>query len=248
MNGFNLVSTIPAGVDAWLYADGVAYLRFVVIGFDQSAPAPDLPDRPAFEPRTMVADPVLFRYGKRIADACEGLVRSGERNGESLGRAAFLASVLLPLRAASKKGGPRLAPWQLRRVMEFVEGDLISTPSLPTLANICRLSPAHFGRAFRGSTGIPPRRWMTNMRLRHAQSLLLADDTPLAELAGLVGFADQSHFTRVFAKATGRTPGAWRREIRARLGAFDEPPRHDLGRKGKPHDFAAIVKKDGRGA
>jgi hypothetical protein len=103
-NGFNLVSTIPAGIDAWLYADGITYLRFVVVGFDLAGLAPFLPYRPTFATKTMVADPILFQFGKLIADECEGPVRSGGLHGESLGRAALLASVSLPLRVANEEG------------------------------------------------------------------------------------------------------------------------------------------------
>ena len=234
-NGFNLVSTIPAGIDSWLHADGITYLRFVVVGFDLAGLAPDVPSRPALATKTMVADPILFQYGKLIADACEGLDRSGELYGGSLGRAALLASVALSLRVASEAWHPSLAPWQLRRVTEFIEQNLADPPSLPALAAICRLSPSHFGRAFKGSTGVSPHRWMMNARIRYAQSFLAAGDTSLAEVAGLAGFADQSHFTRVFANATGRTPGAWRREISARLDAFDDVPRN----------FPVIRTKDG---
>jgi AraC family transcriptional regulator len=234
-NGFDLVSTIPAGIDAWLYADGITYLRFVVIGFDLAGLAPDLPSRPAFAIKTMVADPTLFQYGRRIANACEGLDRSGELHEGSLSRAALLAAGSLSLRVASVGWQPSLAPWQLRRVTEFIEQNLTDPPSLPALAALCRLSPSHFGRAFKGSTGISPHRWMTNMRIRYAQSVLATGDVSLAEVAGLAAFADQSHFSRVFANATGRTPGAWRREISARLDALDDPPR----------DFPAIRTTDG---
>jgi AraC family transcriptional regulator len=245
-NGFNLVSTIPAGIDAWLHADGITYLRFVVVGFDLARWAPCLPDRPTFATKTMVADPTLFQYGKLIADACEGLVRSAEPDGECLGRAALLASVSLASRVASGEKLLCLAPWQLRRVAEFVEKNPTDPPTLLTLANICRLSPSHFGRAFKGSTGVPPHRWMRNMRIRYAQSLLVAEDASIAEVASLAGFADQSHFTRIFVKATGRTPAAWRREISARLGAFDDPSPRGSDRQGERRNFTAIRQKNGR--
>jgi transcriptional regulator GlxA family with amidase domain len=50
-------------------------------------------------------------------------------------------------------------------------------------------------------------------RIEMARSLLTNSATPLAEIAGMCGFADQSHFSRVFARMMGTSPGSWRREI-----------------------------------
>jgi transcriptional regulator GlxA family with amidase domain len=52
-------------------------------------------------------------------------------------------------------------------------------------------------------------------RIDMARSLLTNPATPLVEIAGICGFADQSHFSRVFARTMGTSPGAWRREHRA---------------------------------
>jgi len=216
---FDLVSTIPAGVDAWLCADDIKYLRFVVVGFDPDRLAPNIHWQSAFATTIMVADPLLFRYGRLIADQCEWLDRS-DTHQEMLGLAALLASVSVSQRVENRQPLTGLAPWQLRRVAEYVEKNLTANIRVTTLAEICRLSPSHFGRAFRYSTGVPPHRWMMNMRVRHAQGLLADGVASLAEVAGMSGFADQSHFTRVFRKTTGRSPGIWRREVRSRKAHF----------------------------
>jgi AraC-like DNA-binding protein len=44
--------------------------------------------------------------------------------------------------------------------------------------------------------------------------LLLAGTLPLAEIALVTGFAEQSHFNRVFKSVTGSSPAVWRREHR----------------------------------
>jgi AraC family transcriptional regulator len=215
-NDFNLVSTIPAGVDAWLCADGIKYLRFVTVGFDFDRLAPHIDYRRTFAMNIMVTDPLLFQYAKLIADQCEWPDRPDAPDQEILGLAALLASVSVSQRVENRQPLTGLAPWQLRRVMDYVEENLTDTIRLKTLAEICRLSPSHFGRAFRCSTGVPPHRWVMNMRVKHARDLLADGAASLAEIASMSGFADQSHFTRVFANTTGRCPGAWRREVRAR--------------------------------
>ena len=105
----------------------------------------------------------------------------------------------------------RLAPWQLRRVTDFMRDHLADTLQLAQLAALSGLSPSHFGRAFKGSTGLPPHRWHLNLRIEQARTMLADAGASLADVACATGFADQSHFTRVFSKIIGMSPGAWRR-------------------------------------
>ena len=107
-----------------------------------------------------------------------------------------------------------LAPWQLRRAQDMFRSDLSDNLPLNSVAQACRLSVSHFARAFKASTGLPPHQWVMAMRIEMARGILTNSDTPLVEIAGMCGFADQSHFSRVFARIMGTSPGAWRREYR----------------------------------
>lgn len=111
----------------------------------------------------------------------------------------------------SARGG--LAPWQERRVKEILAANLDGDISLPMLADDCRLSTRHFGRAFRKSTGIAPHQWLMHRRVEVATALLRDCPLSLSEAALAAGFANQAHFTRVFSRVVGVTPGAWRRAL-----------------------------------
>jgi AraC-like DNA-binding protein len=115
-------------------------------------------------------------------------------------------------KAAPFRGG--LPPARLRRVEEFLMAHLADDVGLDTLAAIADLSPKHFARAFRQSTGIPPHRWLIERRIDRAKALLLSADLSLAEIALACGFADQSHFTAAFRKLAGLTPGGYRQAFR----------------------------------
>jgi len=107
------------------------------------------------------------------------------------------------------RGG--LAPWQLRRVHEFIEAHLGGDPSIADLARECRLSESQFARAFRRTTGVPPHRWLLKRRIERTKELLLDGDLALSEIALVCGFVDQSHLNRTFVRAEGCGPGKWRR-------------------------------------
>ncbi len=104
-----------------------------------------------------------------------------------------------------------LAPWQLRRSLDFMLANLDGDPSIADVARECNLSSGHFLRTFRRTTGATPHQWLIRRRVERARDLLLRGRLGLAEIAVTCGFADQSHFTRVFAKIEGQSPGNWRR-------------------------------------
>ena len=105
----------------------------------------------------------------------------------------------------------KLAPWQERRAKEMLEADLNSNLRTAALAEACSLSPSHFARAFRQSTGLPPHRWLLNRRVDRAKEMMLTTGMSLPDMAAACGFADQTHFSRVFERVVGVPPGAWRR-------------------------------------
>jgi AraC-like DNA-binding protein len=114
-------------------------------------------------------------------------------------------------------GGARggLAPWQEKLATDILSASLDGEVSHAEIARECGLSPGHFARAFRVTTGAPPHRWLLERRIDRAKTLLRETAAPLAEVAARCGFADQSHFTRTFTRALGVPPGAWRRSVRS---------------------------------
>jgi AraC-like DNA-binding protein len=132
---------------------------------------------------------------------------------QALAYVAHASKTIGPSRSVTSSG---LAPWQLRRALEMLRSDLSENLSLNIVAEACELSVSHFARAFKGSAGATPHQWVVATRVEMARGLLTNSATPLAEIAGMCGFADQSHFSRVFARMMGTSPGAWRREYRVR--------------------------------
>jgi len=104
-----------------------------------------------------------------------------------------------------------LAPWQVRRVLAYVDTNLDKTLRNKELAAIAGRSEFHFNVAFRNSVGDSPHEYIIRRRMERAQGLMLSTDAPLSEIAFECGLADQAHFTRLFRRVVGETPAAWRR-------------------------------------
>lgn len=112
---------------------------------------------------------------------------------------------------ASRVVSGGLALWQERRAKEMLAANVSGRVSVSELAAECGVSGAHFARAFRQSTGVPPHRWLTERRIDMAKHLLQHSSEPIAVVAVTCGFSDQSHLTHMFRKQVGHSPRSWRR-------------------------------------
>jgi AraC family transcriptional regulator len=106
-----------------------------------------------------------------------------------------------------------LAPWQMKRVRQYVEEHLSSAIRCEDLAAVCRLSVSHFSKSFRQSFSIPPHAYVQSKRVDLAKRLLIDGGEPLAQIALECGLADQAHLSRLFRQSTGETPSGFRRRL-----------------------------------
>jgi len=115
-----------------------------------------------------------------------------------------------PNRPARRTDGA-LPQAKLRAVVEFIEENLAADLALDDLAAVAHVSPYHFARQFRATTGLPPYQFVIARRVERAKQLLQGDgNVCLAQVALQAGFSDQSQLTRHFKRLVGVTPGRFR--------------------------------------
>jgi AraC family transcriptional regulator len=74
-----------------------------------------------------------------------------------------------------------------------------------------RLSPFHFAREFRSSTGRTAYQYLLDQRIERAKHLLKHRSWQVHEIAQMTGFHSPVNFVRTFRQRVGQTPGAWRK-------------------------------------
>ena len=78
------------------------------------------------------------------------------------------------------------------------------------LARLAHLSVRAFERKFHASFHVTPHEYLRKLRLHMASRALVYTNQPLAKVALICGFVDQSHFSREFRHHFGRTPRDYR--------------------------------------
>ena len=207
---------VPAGMEISSEILGKCRLRHLDIHLDVDALENSMGntiDLSVLEtPRMGFCDPRINTLVRLLANDLENGMTGPQIYGEGL-VTALTAALLTPSQTEEpqRKRG-KLAPYQLRKTVDYIEQNCGRTIRLDELAQLTGLSQSYFCSAFRESTGMPPQQWQMKARVERAKNLLKQGDTPLASVAVGLGFADQAHLTRVFRKIVGTTPGAWRKE------------------------------------
>lgn len=102
----------------------------------------------------------------------------------------------------------RIVRADMRRAIDYLQTHFAEPVSVGEVAAVAGLSEYHFMRVFRASTGLSVHRYLTQIRLNRAKSLLSCGVSS-AEAAVSVGLFDQSHLIRHFRQHYGATPRAY---------------------------------------
>ena len=167
-----------------------------------------------FRPLLTIEDAQVRRSLSRLAAA----LTPGESSDE---HARALALRMVELMGGGTPAWHRdrseFAPTTMNHLVEFIDAHLGSTIPISELSIRTGLSPSHFARKFRRSSGLSLHRFINLRRTRAAISRLQQDED-LARLSLDLGFCSQSHMTRVFREHTGMSPARFRRQFRRTVG------------------------------
>ena len=81
---------------------------------------------------------------------------------------------------------------------------------LDDMVEASNLSKYHFTRLFRKSTNMTPLNYLTMIRIDKALELLRLTQSPIEEIAELVGYSNGNYFSKVFHKRVGMSPSQFR--------------------------------------
>jgi AraC family transcriptional regulator len=127
-----------------------------------------------------------------------------------------IAAALVDAYAGRNRAGQQLrgglGPARLRTITELVHLKMEDELSLLELAQAVDLSPTHFSRMFRKSTGETPHQFVLHNKIERAKEMLREPGARVLDVAVACGFKTQQHFARVFRRLCGTSPREYRLE------------------------------------
>ncbi|NHC37281.1 AraC family transcriptional regulator [Scytonema millei] len=166
-------------------------------------------------PQSAINDPLIYSIGMALKTELESSGGGDRLYAESATTmlAAHIFRHYSTQNLTLKEAIGGLPKSKLREVIDYIQTHLGRNVSLVDLAALVQISPHHFARLFKQSTGYSPHQYLLNCRIQAAKNLLAKQDLSIADIALQVGFHDQSRFTSVFRKHTGITPKKYRDRI-----------------------------------
>jgi len=172
----------------------------VILDFDLAAVAPDTAGLLAARPFAP-----LSAAAARLVEFIGLMHRQG---GASAGVLAHWTPLLLealtaqPLRPASR----------LQAALTRVAAQPGHPWDTASMAQVACMGVSTLHRTFRDELDTTPQAWLNALRLRHACRQLVESSLPIAQVATLAGFADQSALTHAMRRAMDITPLAYRKQ------------------------------------
>jgi AraC-like DNA-binding protein len=157
--------------------------------------------------------PALRRLAPLAARAAVAAA-GGQVSHEELGL-ELAAGVLLETSGQRPQRTSQRDEKRVAAAIRFMEQHFNEPCALNRLAQQAGLSPFHFLRVFRATTGLTPHQHLLRTRLRSAAACLIGTKKPVTEVALATGFADLSNFMRSFRAEYHLSPVQYRRLLKA---------------------------------
>jgi AraC-like DNA-binding protein len=112
----------------------------------------------------------------------------------------------------------------VQRLLNLIAASPTRLWTVSEMAEICRQSESQFRRVFRAETGLYPKTYVDNYKMRHAAELLLSSRKSIRQIASGLAYDDPYHFSRRFKQIMGMAPERYR-ETMSLSGARLDPSR-----------------------
>lgn len=144
-------------------------------------------------------------------------IKERDHNTKSLAIKGLLLAHLVCLLDCLTRPAPRQSsePLKIGQCRQLILQHL-AMPELSVrhLAQLIACSPDYLSNLFCRSTGVTITKYINNLRIQQARTLLEDSTMNISEIAWACGYSDPGYFARLFIRATSRSPKAYRRGLR----------------------------------
>lgn len=178
-----------------------------------------------FDRLSELMPPVLLQVGLRLEqpayasllDMLDAETRAARAGGSPLLNPLLDLVVSATLRSFFERGCASAREWLgqlhdplLGPALEAIHAEPGSPWTVDSLARVVRASRSSFAERFRSTMGESPARYVTRVRMRRAEEMLV-DGRPVSQVAFSLGYDSDEGFRRAFQRHSGLSPSEWRR-------------------------------------
>ena len=119
----------------------------------------------------------------------------------------YITTLLIRLSRTTEKSSFEIkAPSFIQKITEYITENYSAEITLDELAERFSVSKSHLSRQFKATTGFGLNEYITIVRIKNAERLVLTTDLSMTEIATKCGFNDSNYFSSVFKKLKGVPP------------------------------------------
>lgn len=98
------------------------------------------------------------------------------------------------------------------QAMNYIDKNYSNNLQINDIARFLGLHPNYLSTIFKQETGVTPKEYLIQLRIKKARELLEQTNYPINVISNSVGYSDQLTFSRAFKTVTGKSPKIYRRE------------------------------------
>ncbi len=102
---------------------------------------------------------------------------------------------------------------KMNLIASYLHSNYATRINAATLAEMSHYTYSYFSCAFKEVFGVPVTKYLLDIRINKATTLLRSTDMNVTEIANSSGFSDTNYFARAFKKETGLSPSEYRRQV-----------------------------------
>ena len=102
---------------------------------------------------------------------------------------------------------------KMNLIASYLHSNYAAKINTETLAAMSHYTYSYFSYAFKEVFGMPVTKYLLDIRINKATTLLRSTDMNVTEIAASCGFSDTNYFARAFKKETGCSPSEYRRQV-----------------------------------
>lgn len=160
-------------------------------------------------------EPLELVEALRLVDQLDEELLDRSPGFAAMATASMLQLVTFLSRCYNRSRNPQSK--KLLRIAEsisHIQRNFVQPIALDELIEISGMSRRNFIRAFEGTMGTSPIKYLIQVRIREACRLLRSTDHQITEVAFEVGFSDSNYFARQFRSTMGVSPREYRKQVR----------------------------------